>query len=210
MTEAREAIARMNLYQKLSAIEQEAETVAKNFTVGTGKYSYKAVSEADVKRVLRPLEAKYGVKSFPVSSEEVANEIVMNGERANFYLRLKLIYRFVNIDNPSEYIDVPCYGDGLDAGDKATGKAQTYAQKYALMLMYHLVTGEDPDKEASKEYSNNCTQEQIEKLQILYNPDELSDMLGRLKKNSLMALTAQQAEKMIDFRETVARKVESF
>lgn len=200
----------MNLYQRLSAIEAEAETVAKNFTIGTGKYSYKAVSEADVKRVLRPLEAKYGVKSFPVSSEEVSNQIVMSGDRANFYLRLKLVYRFVNVDNPSEYIDIPCYGDGIDAGDKATGKAQTYAQKYALMMMYHLVTGDDPDKDASKEYSNNCTQEQIEKLQLLYNPDELSEMLGRLKKDTIKALTAQQAQKMIDFRETVAQKVESF
>lgn len=200
----------MNLYQRLSAIEQEAETVAKNFTIVTGKYSYKAVSEADVKRVLRPLEAKYGVKSFPVSSEEVSNQIVMNGDRANFYLRLKLVYRFVNVDNPSEWIDIPCYGDGIDAGDKATGKAQTYAQKYALMMMYHLVTGDDPDKDASKEYSNNCTQEQIEKLQTLYSPDELSKMMDRLKKTDIKDLTAQQAQKMIDFRETVASAKETF
>lgn len=200
----------MNLYQRLSAIEQEAETVAKNFTVGVGKYSYKAVSEADVKRVIRPLEAKYGVKSFPVHAEEIANQIVMNGDKANFWLRLKVTYRFVNVDNPSEYIDIPTYGDGIDAGDKSPGKSLTYCNKYGLLQMYHLVTGDDPDKDASKEYTNNCTQEQIEKLQTLYSPDELSEMLGRLKKENIKLLTAQQAQKMIDFRETVAQKVESF
>lgn len=200
----------MNLYQRLSAIEQEAETVAKNFTVGVGKYSYKAVSEADVKRVIRPLEAKYGIKSFPVKSEEIANQIVMNGDKANFWLRLKVTYRFVNVDNPSEYIDIPTYGDGIDAGDKSPGKSLSYCNKYGLLQMYHLVTGDDPDKDASKEYSNNCTQEQIEMLQTLYSPDELSEMLGRLKKDNIKALTAQQAQKMIDFRETVASAKETF
>lgn len=201
---------RMNLYQRLLAIENELQTVAKNFEIGTGKYAYKAVSEADIKRAVRPLEYKYGVKSFPVYSDELCNDPIMNGDRVNFHLRLKITYRFVNVDNPDEYVDVPCYGDGIDTGDKAPGKAQTYATKYALMMMYHMITGDDPDKEASKEYKGNATPEQVERINALYLPDEIAGMLARIGKNSVADLTAKQAEKMIAYRETVAQKVETY
>ena len=66
-------------------------------------------------------------------------------------MRIETTYRFVNLDNPSEYIETTVYGDGLDTGDKAPGKAMTYADKYALMKAYKLSTGDDPDKEASPE-----------------------------------------------------------
>lgn len=205
-------IKEMNLYQRLLAIEGELQTVPKNFEIGTGKYAYKAVSEVDVKRAVRPLEQKYGVKSFPVHAEEIANQIVMNGERANFWLRLRVTYRFVNVDNPSEFIDIPCYGDGIDPGDKAPGKALTYANKYGAIQMYHLQSGDDPDKEASKEYKANCTKEQIERIQILYTPDEISTMMNRLKLDNLSKLSAQKAKEMIDFRDKggVAEKAETF
>ena len=42
------------------------------------------------------------------------------------FMRLEIVYRFINMDNPSEFIDIITYGDGLDTGDKAPGKAMTY------------------------------------------------------------------------------------
>ena len=41
------------------------------------------------------------------------------------------------------------YGDGVDTQDKAPGKAMTYADKYALLKAYKIVTGEDPDQQHS-------------------------------------------------------------
>ena len=57
----------------------------------------------------------------------------------------------MNIDNPKEYIETISYGTGLDTGDKAAGKAMTYADKYALMKMYKISTGNanDPDSYSS-------------------------------------------------------------
>ena len=66
-------------------------------------------------------------------------------------MRLETAYRFINMDKPEEFIDIDTYGDGLDTGDKAPGKAMTYADKYALMKAYKISTGDDPDKEASPE-----------------------------------------------------------
>ena len=59
--------------------------------------------------------------------------------------------RIINVDNVSEYIDVESYGRGLDPADKGFGKASTYARKYALLNAYKIATGEDPDKDKSKE-----------------------------------------------------------
>ena len=58
-------------------------------------------------------------------------------------MRIEITYRFINIDNPSEFIDIKSYGDGLDTGDKAPGKAMTYGDKYALMKAYKISTGDD-------------------------------------------------------------------
>ena len=143
-----------NIFQKMSAITQEISTVAKNLQVGEGKSQYKAVGEADVLAAVKPVEARHGVYSYPYSREIVeSGEIVATtkyGERKSLYLRMKTVYRFVNMENPDEYIDITTYGDGVDTQDKATGKAMTYSDKYALLKAYKIQTGDDPDQNASE------------------------------------------------------------
>lgn len=146
----------LNIYERLSAISTELATVAKNLEVQVSQTNkYKAVGEADVLRAVKPLEAKYRVFSYPVNREIIENGTLetQSGSmvRKQFFLRVKATYRFINIDKPEEYIDIISYGDGIDSGDKATGKALTYADKYALLKAYKIVTGDDPDQEASQE-----------------------------------------------------------
>lgn len=153
-------ISTMNIYRKLSAIQTELSAVAKNLTVGVGKSQYKAVGEADVLAAVKPLEAKYGIYSYP-SKRDVCHTDVMvkqttdrDGnirESQNIFVRIETIYKFVNIDNPNESIEVTTYGDGVDPQDKAVGKAMTYADKYALLKAYKIITGEDPDQYGSEE-----------------------------------------------------------
>ena len=147
----------MNIYQKMSAITTELSTVAKNLMVGEGRSSYKAVGEADVLAAVKPLEAKHGVYSYPRESRIVDAEMQTvsksyNGKETTstrFFLRLERVYRFVNVENPDEYVEVTTYGDGVDANDKAPGKAMTYADKYALLKAYKITTGDDPDQKKS-------------------------------------------------------------
>lgn len=144
----------MNIYQKMSAITKEISTVAKNLQVGEGKNQYKAVGEADVLAAVKPIEIKHGVYSYPYDREIVeSGEMVSTtkyGDRKSLYLRVKTIYRFVNVDEPSEFIDITTYGDGVDSQDKAPGKAMTYGDKYALLKAYKIQTGDDPDQNESE------------------------------------------------------------
>ena len=140
----------LNIYQRLSKITSELGTVNKNLNVNTGKSSYKAVSERDIKDAVKPLEEKYGVLSYPIDKEIIESDLVEDATGRRYrYMRLRVVTRFVNIDKPEEYVEVATYGDGLDSGDKAPGKADTYAYKYCLMSCYKISTGDDPDQTAS-------------------------------------------------------------
>ena len=149
----------MNIYEKLAAITAELNAVAKNLRVGEGRSSYKAVGEADVLAAVKPLEAQYKVYSYPASRRIVESDVittkkVYNGqesETSKFFMRVETVYRFVNTENPEELVEVITYGDGVDSGDKAPGKAMTYGDKYALLKAYKIITGDDPDQTASED-----------------------------------------------------------
>ena len=153
-----------NIFQRLSAITLELSTVAKNLEVGTGKSQYKAVGEADVLREVKPLEAKHGVYSYPYSRRIIESGTIENEKidyqtkekivQKSLFERIETIYRFVNVDNPAEYVDITTYGDGIDTQDKSVGKAMTYGDKYALMKAYKIITGDDPDAKPSEALNN--------------------------------------------------------
>ena len=150
-------MAKLNIYQRLSAITTSLTKVAKNLSVGVGSNSYKAVGEADVLAAVKPLEAEYGVYSYPFSREVIKEETVVKTttykeqttEKREYVMRVKTVYRFVNMDKPDEFVDITTYGDGIDSNDKAPGKAMTYGDKYALLKAYKIETGDDPDQEPS-------------------------------------------------------------
>jgi hypothetical protein len=144
-----------NIYEKLSNISSELSAVAKNLEVGYGQSKYKAVGEADVLKAIKPLEAKHKIYSYPYSRQIIESGTIESvnakGEiKKNLFERIEVVYRFVNIENPEEFIDITSYGDGIDSQDKSVGKAMTYADKYALLKAYKIVTGDDPDQEASE------------------------------------------------------------
>ena len=200
----------MNIYQRIDAITAELAVVAKNLTVQTGKTgSYKAVGERDIIDAVKPLEHKYGVMSYPVSREILDDETLeseseYNGKatkRTTFYIKIKTTYRFVNIEKPEDYIETETISDGIDSGDKGGGKAMTYGDKYALMKVYKISTGEDPDQKASEptEYSKPMTVYATEAQMITIRnlADKAKIALDKAVKKPLEELTADEATQLI-------------
>ena len=179
----------MNIYQKLSEITAEMQIVAKNLNVSAGKNnSYKAVSERDIIDNVKPLEAKHGVYSYPVSRETLESERLETdtqyGTKTTFYTRIKTVYRFVNIDDPQDFVETVTFSVGLDSGDKGDGKAMTYGDKYSLMKAYKISTGDDPDQNASIE-ANYRKQTATEPIHEKANEDRIDSL--RRAINSLMS-----------------------
>lgn len=197
-----EEIKKLNIYEKMMLITKEIGVVEKNLKVQvTQVNSYKAVSERDVLDNVKPLEEKYRVYSYPIErkiteSDILTKESEYNGKttRTNtFFMRLEITYRFVNIDKPEEYIDIKTYGDGLDTGDKAPGKAMTYGDKYALMKGYKISTGDDPDKEASVETSYK----KVVKKEVEPNEDNRLILISQF--NDLVQETNQDLDKILEY-----------
>ena len=185
-----------NIFQRIDAITAELGVVAKNLSVqATKTSSYKAVGERDIIDAVKPLEHKYGVVSYPVS-REILDDVTLESEqtyngnttkKTTFYIKIRTKYRFVNIDDPKDFIETETISDGIDSGDKGGGKAMTYGDKYALMKMYKISTGEDPDQAASEP-------EKYIKV-TPYVPEEASKMLEKRlseeKKGIIRALAKQ-------------------
>ncbi len=201
----------MNIYEKMSAITTDLEVVAKNLSVGYGKNSYKAVGEADVLAAVKPLERKYKVYSYPLSRKVIDTDILTNEKEYDgktsvskqLFVRIETVYRFVNIEEPTEYIDIVTYGDGVDPQDKAPGKAMTYGDKYALLKAYKIITGDDPDqfKSGNLKETKNATpkerakasypdnQTMIEFCKANYDAENQKKILDYYKADSFEALT---------------------
>lgn len=176
-----------NIYQKMSAITNELRTIAKNLNVDMGKgKSYKAVQEKDILDAVKPIEEKYGVYSYPIARNVIDSDVLEKetqyGISKNLYMRIETTYRFVNIDKSDEYIDMISYGDGIDSGDKAPGKAMTYADKYALMKAYKIATGDDPDAEGSPEKGYSKSKSNTIKETVKQNDNEKLELIVKLSQ----------------------------
>ena len=207
----------MNIYEKLLNITNEIKNVNKNLEVGVGKNSYKAVGEADVLSAVKILEEKYKVYSYPCKREvidrailETVKEYTDNNDNTTItkgnqiFMRIETTYRFVNVENPQEAIEITTYGDGVDTQDKAPGKAMTYADKYALLKAYKIITGEDPDQDkspdnvnVSKKEVSKATDKQKEMIKKLYATEEIKTELETLKRAKLSDLTVFEASSLI-------------
>lgn len=209
----------LNIYQKLMLVTNEIGLVAKNLNVSTGNNrSYKAVGERDVLDAIKPIETKYGICSFPIDREIIKEEILSTKKTYNgtvvegnqFFVRIKAGYRFVNVDNPSEFIDFHwSYGDGIDNSDKALGKAMTYCDKYSLMKFYKISTGDDSDQEEApvvKEVIDENKRAEVERLMMETSVDKgeffkffkvsnLNEMTNKKLDDALIALNRKLGDK---------------
>lgn len=206
---------KMNIYQKMSAITNELRTIAKKLDIDMGKgKSYKAVSEKDVLNAVKPLEAKYGIYSYPKERKIIESDIVEKetsyGTTKNMYLRIETLYEFVNIDKPDEKLTMNSYGDGIDSGDKATGKAMTYSDKYVLLKAYKIATGIDPDNEPSPKEGFTKQDYLKQKLDLITRFNELT-MLTNTEKELIYETykVKDNTEMSVKQLEQAIRKMES-
>jgi len=140
------------LTKAVIAVMQEVSYLAKDDTVGSGYSAYKAITDEKVRKVLRESMSKNGLVLFQESieySERVDRwEIVYNGQpkqKQQIKITAKVTYRLVHAESgESQFID--SIGIGVDPQDKSAGKATTYALKYALLNLFLIPTGNDPDR----------------------------------------------------------------
>lgn len=143
-----------NLYEKIQAVSMEIMNIEKDMQVGTGNYTYKAVSDTNVTLQVKKAEEKHKIISIPIKQELIKSEVVKqikdNRETLLHVDNIKMTVRIIDLQKTTDFLDIESFGKGIDSSDKGFGKASTYARKYALLNAYKIATGEDPDAEKSQ------------------------------------------------------------
>ena len=137
---------------------KEVQHLQKDMNVGEGKFAYKAISESKVTSEVRKSLIKHGLV---FRQNKVKNEFIekqeKDGGKVNWLHGVHISYKLIDVDAVEEkgmvpdvtYVNLEAIGTGIDPQDKASGKAQTYSYKYALLRLFAIPTGEDPDRKAS-------------------------------------------------------------
>lgn len=132
----------LNLEQRINEIRKVVTYIRKE-VVG----EMRGASHWDIVRKLRPSMVKFGVTFIPVGVEVIETSFEARKEGGVKWARMLCKYQFRvgNIDDSEDFLIVYAISEGLDNADKGPGKAATYAAKTALVQLFNLEVGEDPD-----------------------------------------------------------------
>lgn len=125
-----------NVYQRLLAVMESVSYVQKEDKKVNNQYRF--VSHDAVAAKVRPALIANGI---------VPTVSVKHHSQDGNMTTAVLTVRFVNVDNPADFVEVDSFGYGIDPQDKGPGKAVSYAFKYALLKTLCLETGDDPERD---------------------------------------------------------------
>lgn len=132
------------LHAKLAAIAAEQSWIPK-----TGKNSAQGYHFAEASSVLNAVRGEMATRGLTMVPSVRDYELTApTGDRKSFMLLLKIAYTITDSES-GESIVMEWAGQAMDPGDKALNKAYTAAQKYALMQLYMIPTGDDPEADGA-------------------------------------------------------------
>lgn len=144
-----ERIARV--YGRLQMLEREGHMRSKQ-----ANYDYATIDQ--LREALRPELAREGVTMVPHKmrlrrSETIERE--RTGDRGTYTTTqfdtvLHVVWRLAcgdGLERGATFIDVPSFGRSLNSSDKDFNTALTYAERNAILAVFHLSSGEDVEQE---------------------------------------------------------------
>lgn len=183
----------LNIYQRLNEVRKKVWYVQKDKTVSTGGGSYKAATHDAVTALVRNHLIEQGVIIAP---KLTASSVVVVGETKGgtpiIRYEAKYDVDFVNCDNPDDKITLPMEAHANDSGDKAPGKAVSYATKYAILKLFNIETGENEESRV----------EPYEAIQRL-TPDQAANieaLISEVSADKAKFLKWQQVESVEEIR----------
>lgn len=195
-----------NIYQRINAVMSEVQYVQKDGHVSGGGANYKAVTHDQVVSVARESLVKHGVMIYP---NQLKGEFLLmrdmnatpNPVKMGLYSGTYEI-NFVGIEE-GDKITVTVEAHANDNGDKAPGKALTYATKSAILKVLCLETGENDESRAEMADTDFITTEQVNALipllcddQGCYTPKG-QRIATAFKFNNIVEIKSKQFDKIL-------------
>jgi len=133
------------IYTAIPAIMAEIPSIYKDRKNDAQHYNFRGID--DVYNAVNPILAKHRVfmraDVLDVKREERPPKDSTKGILA--FVQVRVRYSFVAADG--SFISTDSLGEGMDSGDKATAKAMSIAQKYAILQMFCIPTIDPKDPE---------------------------------------------------------------
>jgi hypothetical protein len=134
-----------NILQRINEVRKAVAYVRKDKRVGEG--GYLAVTHDNVTAETRDHFIAHGVVIVP---SLVSSAVVLTGTTTKNgvpFIRYEARYRFevLNVDEPADKIVMELEAHAIDQGDKAPGKALSYAKKYAVLKLLEIESGEQEE-----------------------------------------------------------------
>jgi hypothetical protein len=131
------------IFKQIPAIMSEIPSIGKD-RKNTGQgYNFRGID--DIYNFIQPLLAKHSVFMTAEILDDRHEERASKSGGVIMYRVLKLRYSFVASDGSS--IATDAVGEGMDSGDKASAKAMSIAQKYAILQTFLVPTEDAKDPE---------------------------------------------------------------
>ena len=147
--------------------------------------NFRAVSEAAILDVINPVlndNCIFYTVEIKDQKLEIKEAWGSKGRKLQFIATIVVKLNFYTDENEEFICSTESVGLGIDDNDKAMGKAYTYAVKYALLKLFRLQYGDDPDAKASEPlYPEKPKEKKVENENI---NDKSVDNAQKTKKSS--------------------------
>ena len=164
--------------------------------------NFRAVSESAILDVINPIliehEWFYEVR-VKKSDLQIREAYGSKGKKLQFIATIEVAVVFHNCLFPEEMVGTESVGMGIDDNDKAMGKAYTYAVKYALLKLFRLRFGDDPDFEASKPLHVEKPKEEKESKKVTPKEEKPVEKLQKPSKKSTSGMDKPMTEAQRDY-----------
>jgi len=155
-----------SLVNKLAKIMNEMGAVPKTGWNNFNKYNY--TTEADIQAITSKRMAKENIIMTPYEIEHSTREVTTRKGNAEYVYQGTWDFEISDGDS-GEKLTIRVSGEGQDSGDKGPFKALTGAHKYALMKLFQISTGDDPERDVGEPNQ----QPEKQDMQQQYNHQEL-------------------------------------
>lgn len=207
----------MTLFEKIQKISEELGYLSADLNVKSNGKNYSAISESKIIEAVKPLEKKYGVFSYIRESKINSFETIKlqrNDHEELFFMATVTMDVAVVDTESSDMILISSLGCGSDYGDKAIGKAYTYAYKYALLKTYSIRFSDDTDATGSTEVYTKVSKNAVTQDYVKISDKQYNWLVSLLKELKMTENEPALAEyignyKLADLpKETGARLIE--
>lgn len=136
------------IYRQMGRVLADIPAVPKSEKNSQQGYAVQGID--DIIDALHPALAAHGVFLVPLVIERIAEQRQTRSNSTLWTVHLLVEFRFCAEDG--SYVSALTWGEGTDAGDKATSKAHTMALKAALRQVFAIAEGTaDPDTQTAPE-----------------------------------------------------------